>query len=77
MYINCFFIFIQPVQKIFTHTIKGIYSAFVIFSFISFKPKHLCPSRIIGETARSNDIYQSVSVQIQKNFAKSKWKVSS
>ncbi|CAL8251006.1 unnamed protein product [Arctogadus glacialis] len=29
---------------------------------------------IIGETARSQDIYQSVSVQIQKNFAKSKWK---
>ncbi|XP_053173439.1 calcium/calmodulin-dependent protein kinase IGb [Scomber japonicus] len=29
---------------------------------------------IIGKTARSNDIYFSVSVQIQKNFAKSKWK---
>ncbi|XP_039655647.1 calcium/calmodulin-dependent protein kinase IGb [Perca fluviatilis] len=29
---------------------------------------------IIGETARSQDIYYSVSVQIQKNFAKSKWK---
>ncbi|XP_066526905.1 calcium/calmodulin-dependent protein kinase type 1D-like [Hoplias malabaricus] len=29
---------------------------------------------IIGKTARSQDIYQSVSVQIQKNFAKSKWK---
>ncbi|KAJ8372806.1 hypothetical protein AAFF_G00276610 [Aldrovandia affinis] len=29
---------------------------------------------IIGETARSQDIYHSVSVQIQKNFAKSKWK---
>lgn len=33
-------------------------------------------SRIIGKTARSQDIYYSVSVQIQKNFAKSKWKVS-
>ena len=32
--------------------------------------------RIIGKTARSQDIYYSVSVQIQKNFAKSKWKVS-
>ncbi|KAM9445414.1 calcium/calmodulin-dependent protein kinase IGb isoform 2-T2 [Clarias gariepinus] len=29
---------------------------------------------IIGKTAQSRDIYQSVSVQIQKNFAKSKWK---
>ncbi|XP_033987796.1 calcium/calmodulin-dependent protein kinase IGb isoform X1 [Trematomus bernacchii] len=29
---------------------------------------------IIGNTARSQDIYYSVSVQIQKNFAKSKWK---
>ncbi|XP_034732136.1 calcium/calmodulin-dependent protein kinase IGb isoform X2 [Etheostoma cragini] len=29
---------------------------------------------IIGKTARSQDIYYSVSVQIQKNFAKSKWK---
>ncbi|CAL8368247.1 unnamed protein product [Lota lota] len=29
---------------------------------------------IIGETAWSHDIYHSVSVQIQKNFAKSKWK---
>uniref|UniRef100_A0A672YPQ8 Calcium/calmodulin-dependent protein kinase IGb n=1 Tax=Sphaeramia orbicularis TaxID=375764 RepID=A0A672YPQ8_9TELE len=29
---------------------------------------------IIGKTARSNDIYYSVSIQIQKNFAKSKWK---
>ncbi|XP_048859063.1 calcium/calmodulin-dependent protein kinase IGb isoform X1 [Brienomyrus brachyistius] len=31
-------------------------------------------SWITGETARSQDIYQSVSQQIQKNFAKSKWK---
>uniref|UniRef100_A0A8C6WUE1 Calcium/calmodulin-dependent protein kinase IGb n=1 Tax=Neogobius melanostomus TaxID=47308 RepID=A0A8C6WUE1_9GOBI len=31
---------------------------------------------IIGKTARSQDIYYSVSVQIQKNFARSKWKVS-
>uniref|UniRef100_A0AAZ3REY9 Calcium/calmodulin-dependent protein kinase IGb n=3 Tax=Oncorhynchus TaxID=8016 RepID=A0AAZ3REY9_ONCTS len=29
---------------------------------------------IIGNTARSQDIYHSVSVQIQKNFAKTKWK---
>uniref|UniRef100_A0A8C6U7U2 Calcium/calmodulin-dependent protein kinase IGb n=1 Tax=Neogobius melanostomus TaxID=47308 RepID=A0A8C6U7U2_9GOBI len=29
---------------------------------------------IIGKTARSQDIYYSVSVQIQKNFARSKWK---
>uniref|UniRef100_A0A8C1VI91 Calcium/calmodulin-dependent protein kinase IGb n=1 Tax=Cyprinus carpio TaxID=7962 RepID=A0A8C1VI91_CYPCA len=29
---------------------------------------------IIGKTARSQDIYHSVSEQIQKNFAKSKWK---
>ncbi|XP_059397201.1 calcium/calmodulin-dependent protein kinase type 1D-like isoform X2 [Carassius carassius] len=29
---------------------------------------------IIGKTARSQDIYYSVSEQIQKNFAKSKWK---
>ncbi|KAM6976734.1 calcium/calmodulin-dependent protein kinase IGb [Aplochiton taeniatus] len=29
---------------------------------------------IIGKTARSQDIYHSVSVQIQKNFAKNKWK---
>uniref|UniRef100_A0A3B5M8T8 Calcium/calmodulin-dependent protein kinase IGb n=1 Tax=Xiphophorus couchianus TaxID=32473 RepID=A0A3B5M8T8_9TELE len=29
---------------------------------------------IIGKTARSQDIYYSVSSQIQKNFAQSKWK---
>ncbi|XP_029101901.1 calcium/calmodulin-dependent protein kinase type 1D-like isoform X1 [Scleropages formosus] len=29
---------------------------------------------IIGETARNQDIYRSVSAQMQKNFAKSKWK---
>lgn len=29
---------------------------------------------IIGKTARSQDIYYSVSVQIQKNFARTKWK---
>ncbi|KAM4563653.1 calcium/calmodulin-dependent protein kinase IGb [Odontesthes bonariensis] len=29
---------------------------------------------IIGKTARSQDIYYSVSIQIQKNFAQSKWK---
>ncbi|XP_068601171.1 calcium/calmodulin-dependent protein kinase IGb [Brachionichthys hirsutus] len=29
---------------------------------------------IIGKTARSQDIYSSVSIQIQKNFAKSNWK---
>uniref|UniRef100_A0A8C9SZA3 Calcium/calmodulin-dependent protein kinase IGb n=1 Tax=Scleropages formosus TaxID=113540 RepID=A0A8C9SZA3_SCLFO len=32
---------------------------------------------IIGETARNQDIYRSVSAQMQKNFAKSKWKVRS
>ncbi|KAJ8258006.1 hypothetical protein GJAV_G00192090 [Gymnothorax javanicus] len=34
----------------------------------------LCHPWIIGVTARSQDIYHSVSMQIQKNFAKSKWK---
>uniref|UniRef100_H3C8Z3 Calcium/calmodulin-dependent protein kinase IGb n=1 Tax=Tetraodon nigroviridis TaxID=99883 RepID=H3C8Z3_TETNG len=29
---------------------------------------------IVGKTARSQDIYYSVSVQIQKNFARTKWK---
>ncbi|KAM9535877.1 calcium/calmodulin-dependent protein kinase type 1D-like isoform 1-T2 [Salvelinus alpinus] len=29
---------------------------------------------IIGKTARDQDIYESVSMQIQKNFAKSKWR---
>uniref|UniRef100_A0AAY4C8F8 Protein kinase domain-containing protein n=1 Tax=Denticeps clupeoides TaxID=299321 RepID=A0AAY4C8F8_9TELE len=29
---------------------------------------------IVGETARSQDIYHSVSVQIERNFAKSKWR---
>ncbi|XP_010795608.1 calcium/calmodulin-dependent protein kinase type 1G-like, partial [Notothenia coriiceps] len=35
---------------------------------------YLVMELIIGKTARSQDIYYSVSVQIQKNFAKSKWK---
>lgn len=43
-------------------------------SCLSCSVCHFC--RIIGKTARSQDIYYSVSVQIQKNFAKSKWKVS-
>ncbi|MBN3324455.1 KCC1G kinase, partial [Atractosteus spatula] len=29
---------------------------------------------IVGKTARSHDIYYSVSINIQKNFAKSKWR---
>ncbi|CAB1354087.1 unnamed protein product [Coregonus sp. 'balchen'] len=29
---------------------------------------------IIGKTARDQDIYESVSIQIQRNFAKSKWR---
>ncbi|CAB1315348.1 unnamed protein product, partial [Coregonus sp. 'balchen'] len=29
---------------------------------------------IIGKTARDQDIYESVSMQIQRNFAKSKWR---
>uniref|UniRef100_A0A8K9Y3A0 Calcium/calmodulin-dependent protein kinase IGa n=1 Tax=Oncorhynchus mykiss TaxID=8022 RepID=A0A8K9Y3A0_ONCMY len=31
---------------------------------------------VIGKTARDQDIYKSVSMQIQRNFAKSKWRVS-
>lgn len=36
----------------------------------------LCTPRINGNTALHRDIYPSVSLQIQKNFAKSKWRVS-
>lgn len=36
-------------------------------------PSH---SRIAGDTALDKNIHQSVSEQIKKNFAKSKWKVS-
>lgn len=36
----------------------------------------LCIHRINGNTALHRDIYPSVSLQIQKNFAKSKWRVS-
>lgn len=43
--------------------------------YLSLKVR-LVSSRIIGKTARSQDIYYSVSAQIQKNFVKSKWKVS-
>lgn len=32
--------------------------------------------RIAGDTALDKNIHQSVSEQIKKNFAKSKWKVS-
>lgn len=35
-----------------------------------------CIHRIDGNTALHRDIYPSVSLQIQKNFAKSKWRVS-
>lgn len=37
----------------------------------------LCIHRINGNTALHRDIYPSVSLQIQKNFAKSKWRVRS
>lgn len=40
-------------------------------------PAQLFPARRIdGNTALLRDIYPSVSLQIQKNFAKSKWRVS-
>lgn len=32
--------------------------------------------RIAGDTALDKNIHESVSAQIKKNFAKSKWKVS-
>lgn len=32
--------------------------------------------RICGDTALDKNIHESVSAQIKKNFAKSKWKVS-
>lgn len=36
-----------------------------------------CPSvRIAGDTALDKNIHESVSAQIKKNFAKSKWKAS-
>ena len=39
--------------------------------------KHLCVGfRIAGDTALSKNIHESVSAQIRKNFAKSKWRVS-
>lgn len=39
--------------------------------------KHLCVCfRIAGDTALSKNIHESVSAQIRKNFAKSKWRVS-
>ena len=34
------------------------------------------PCRICGDTALDKNIHESVSAQIKKNFAKSKWKVS-
>lgn len=33
-------------------------------------------ARIAGDTALDKNIHESVSAQIRKNFAKSKWKVS-
>lgn len=39
--------------------------------------KHLCLCfRIAGDTALNKNIHESVSAQIRKNFAKSKWRVS-
>lgn len=35
----------------------------------------LVPYRIAGDTALDKNIHESVSAQIKKNFAKSKWKV--
>lgn len=35
----------------------------------------LCLCRIIGDTAHNDNIIQSVGEQMQKTFAKSKWKV--
>uniref|UniRef100_A0A2I3T4J2 calcium/calmodulin-dependent protein kinase n=1 Tax=Pan troglodytes TaxID=9598 RepID=A0A2I3T4J2_PANTR len=38
-------------------------------------PKHLCLCfRIAGDTALNKNIHESVSAQIRKNFAKSKWR---
>lgn len=37
---------------------------------------HLLGYRIAGDTAKDLDIYQSVCEQMERNFAKSKWKVS-
>lgn len=43
----------------------------------AYKPIFFSPiCRINGNTALHRDIYPSVSAQIQKNFAKSKWRVS-
>lgn len=36
----------------------------------------LCHFRIAGDTALNKNIHESVSAQIRKNFAKSKWRVS-
>ena len=40
--------------------------------------KHVLSScfRIAGDTALNKNIHESVSAQIRKNFAKSKWRVS-
>lgn len=37
---------------------------------------HLSFFRIAGDTALNKNIHESVSAQIRKNFAKSKWRVS-
>lgn len=42
---------------------------FLLFFLVIF-------SRIAGDTALDKNIHESVSAQIKKNFAKSKWKVS-
>lgn len=46
-------------------------------TYKSLLKKHLCLGfRIAGDTALSKNIHESVSAQIRKNFAKSKWRVS-
>lgn len=42
---------------------------------VKCSPSLLCV-RIAGDTALDKNIHESVSAQIKKNFAKSKWKVS-
>ncbi len=42
----------------------------------SYAPLPVLFVRIAGDTALEKNIHESVSAQIKKNFAKSKWKVS-
>lgn len=42
----------------------------------TFALKAISSVRIAGDTALDKNIHESVSAQIKKNFAKSKWKVS-